>query len=57
MVRVNGYSLRVESVRENRVDAVRIRDHEASPERTQDTMQFRPIEEAASMPRRRDRQD
>jgi len=27
MVRVNGYSLRVESVRENRVEAVRIRDH------------------------------
>jgi CBS domain containing-hemolysin-like protein len=32
MVRVNGYSLRVESVRENRVEAVRIRDHE--PQRT-----------------------
>jgi CBS domain containing-hemolysin-like protein len=31
MVRVAGYSLRVESVRENRVEAVRIRDHE--PER------------------------
>jgi CBS domain containing-hemolysin-like protein len=31
MVRANGYSLRVESVRENRVEAVRIRDHE--PER------------------------
>jgi CBS domain containing-hemolysin-like protein len=28
MVRENGYSLRVESVRENRVEAVRIRDHE-----------------------------
>jgi CBS domain containing-hemolysin-like protein len=28
MVRANGYSLRVESVRENRVEAVRIRDHE-----------------------------
>jgi len=27
IVRVNGYSLRVESVRENRVEAVRIRDH------------------------------
>jgi CBS domain containing-hemolysin-like protein len=27
MVRVNGYSLRVESVRENRIEAVRIRDH------------------------------
>jgi CBS domain containing-hemolysin-like protein len=31
MVRADGYSLRVESVRENRVEAVRIRDHE--PER------------------------
>jgi CBS domain containing-hemolysin-like protein len=29
MVRVNGYSLRVESVRENRIEAVRIRDHDA----------------------------
>ena len=28
MVRANGYSLRVESVRENRIEAVRIRDHE-----------------------------
>jgi CBS domain containing-hemolysin-like protein len=27
MVRSNGYSLRVESVRENRIEAVRIRDH------------------------------
>jgi CBS domain containing-hemolysin-like protein len=27
MVRVDGYSLRVESVRENRIEAVRIRDH------------------------------
>jgi CBS domain containing-hemolysin-like protein len=27
MVRTNGYSLRVESVRENRIEAVRIRDH------------------------------
>jgi magnesium and cobalt exporter, CNNM family len=27
-VQANGYSLRVESVRENRIDAVRIRDHE-----------------------------
>jgi len=30
MVHSNGYSLRVESVRENRVEAVRIRDHEPS---------------------------
>jgi magnesium and cobalt exporter, CNNM family len=57
MVRANGYSLRVESVRENRVDAVRIRDHEASPGRDHDTMQFRPVEEAASTPRRRDRSE
>ena len=57
IVRVNGYSLRVESVRENRVDAVRIRDHEATPGREADTMAFRPVEEAASTPRRRDRQD
>ena len=28
IVRANGYSLRVESVRQNRVEAVRIRDHE-----------------------------
>ena len=28
MVRSNGYSLRVESVRENRIEAIRIRDHE-----------------------------
>jgi len=31
MVRANGYSLRVESVRENRIDAVRIRDHGGEP--------------------------
>ena len=34
MVRYNGYSLRVESVRQNRIEAVRIRDHE--PERRQE---------------------
>jgi CBS domain containing-hemolysin-like protein len=28
MIQINGYSLRVESVRENRIEAVRIRDHE-----------------------------
>jgi CBS domain containing-hemolysin-like protein len=56
MVRVNGYSLRVESVRENRVDAVRIRDHDATEAPSSgDTMGFRPVEEAASNPRRRDR--
>ncbi len=31
MVRANGYSLRVESVRENRIEAVRIRDHGTEP--------------------------
>jgi CBS domain containing-hemolysin-like protein len=31
MVRANGYSLRVESVRENRIEAVRIRDHGDEP--------------------------
>ncbi|HEX2071100.1 MAG TPA: hemolysin family protein [Thermoleophilaceae bacterium] len=31
MVRADGYSLRVESVRENRIDAVRIRDHGEQP--------------------------
>src|SRR3954466_9788088 len=55
MVQVNGYSLRVESVRENRVEAVRIRDHDArgdaAPADGQDTMSFRPVEQAASTPR------
>ncbi len=50
MVRANGYSLRVESVRENRIEAVRIRDHhgrgEDGPARN-----WRPVEEAASTPR------
>ena len=55
MVRVNGYSLRVESVRENRVEAVRIRDHHGEEERDQSVpMQPRPVEEAASTPRRRE---
>jgi CBS domain containing-hemolysin-like protein len=55
MVRVNGYSLRVESVRENRVDAVRIRDHERTEERDRLQLPGRPVEEAASTPRRRER--
>jgi CBS domain containing-hemolysin-like protein len=33
MVRSNGYSLRVENVRENRIEAVRIRDHEPDSRR------------------------
>jgi CBS domain containing-hemolysin-like protein len=57
MVHVNGYSVRVESVRENRVEAVRIRDHDgedggAAAARPSD----RPVEEAASLPRRRERE-
>jgi len=31
MVRANGYALRVESVRENRIEAVRIRERRAQP--------------------------
>src|SRR2546423_2943640 len=38
MVHANGYSIRVESVRENRVEAVRIRDHEPES-RTKDTVE------------------
>ena len=34
MVRTSGYSLRVESVRENRIEAVRIRDHEPGSRRS-----------------------
>jgi CBS domain containing-hemolysin-like protein len=57
MVHVNGYSLRVESVRENRVDAVRIRDHSAEEQRNAAAPPAppRPVEEAASTQRRRDR--
>jgi uncharacterized protein with FMN-binding domain len=36
MVQANGYSLRVESVRGNRIEAVRIRDHEPA-RRTEET--------------------
>src|SRR3954451_22915296 len=39
MVHSNGYSIRVESVRENRVEAVRIRDHEPGSRR-QDTVEI-----------------
>jgi CBS domain containing-hemolysin-like protein len=54
MVQANGYSLRVEAVRENRVEAVRIRDHEARGEdqpATDGTTVVRPVEQAASTPR------
>jgi CBS domain containing-hemolysin-like protein len=39
MVHANGYSIRVESVRENRVEAVRIRDHEPES-RSKDTVEI-----------------
>ena len=54
MVRVNGYSLRVESVRENRVEAVRIRYH-GEAEEGEGNGAPRPFEEAASRPRRQER--
>jgi CBS domain containing-hemolysin-like protein len=49
MVHVNGYSLRVESVRQNRIEAVRIRDHQG--DERQLPGQTRPVEEAAATPR------
>jgi magnesium and cobalt exporter, CNNM family len=54
MVDVNGYSVRVESVRANRIEAVRIRDHGrgGNGEQREDGPRVsRPIEEAASTPR------
>jgi CBS domain containing-hemolysin-like protein len=51
MVRVNGYSLRVESVRENRVEAVRIRYHGDADEGEDNGTPSRPVEEAASRSR------
>jgi len=51
MVNVNGYSIRVESVRENRVEAVRIRYHGDAEGRAPDGLASRPVEEAASRPR------
>jgi Mg2+/Co2+ transporter CorC len=66
MVRVNGYSLRVESVRENRIEAVRIRDHGdggtsdedgGSGEDIASVAPPRPVEEAAATPRRSGRDD
>jgi CBS domain containing-hemolysin-like protein len=57
MVHVNGYSLRVESVRENRVEAVRIRDHEGEEDRASAARpSAMPVEEAAFSSRRRDRE-
>jgi CBS domain containing-hemolysin-like protein len=55
MVNVNGYSIRVESVRENRVEAVRIRDHDdGRREDSEGPTSDRPVEQAASTPRRRE---
>ena len=50
MVRANGYSLRVESVRENRIEAVRIRDHGARRRPAAST----PAAECARPPRARE---
>jgi CBS domain containing-hemolysin-like protein len=51
MVRVNGYSLRVESVRENRIEAVRIRDHDARRADGSPGAQAPPLEQPASTQR------
>jgi CBS domain containing-hemolysin-like protein len=51
MVQANGYSLRVEAVRQNRVEAVRIRDHHPPDETQPGNGANRPIEQAASTPR------
>ena len=51
MLQVNGYSLRVEAVRENRVEAVRIRDHHARGEEGPKPGLERPVEQAAALPR------
>jgi len=58
MVQLDGYSLRVEAVRQNRVEAVRIRDHHARGEAgPRDGLSARPVEQTASLPRRRDRDE
>jgi CBS domain containing-hemolysin-like protein len=51
MVQANGYSLRVEAVRQNRVEAVRIRDHHARGEDGPGAGLGRPVEQAAATPR------
>jgi CBS domain containing-hemolysin-like protein len=59
MVDVNGYSVRVESVRANRIEAVRIRDHGRGDDangREEPPRVARPIEEAASTPRGQERE-
>jgi CBS domain containing-hemolysin-like protein len=57
MVRANGYSLRVESVRENRVEAVRIREHDGRRPEAEAPSGPRPVEEAASSPPDREPRD
>jgi CBS domain containing-hemolysin-like protein len=57
MVQVNGYSLRVEAVRENRVEAVRIRDHHERGEDGPREVIARPVEQAASTPREIERRE
>jgi CBS domain containing-hemolysin-like protein len=61
MVQADGYSLRVEAVRQNRVEAVRIRDHEARgeepPAQGTTISEARPVEQAASTPRDIERRD
>ena len=51
IIQVNGYSLRVEAVRENRVEAVRIRDHHARGESGPAPGLERPVEQAAAAQR------
>jgi CBS domain containing-hemolysin-like protein len=51
MVRVDGYSLRVEAVRENRIEAVRIRDHDREARTDRLPGGVGPVEEAAARPR------
>ena len=53
-VQHNGYSIRVESVRENRIEAVRIRDHTAPspsrpPRRVPRARRVRPVPEPARL--------
>jgi CBS domain containing-hemolysin-like protein len=56
MVHANGYSLRVEAVRENRVEAVRIRDHDGGRQ-SEAAGTPRPVEEAAAAPRSEDAEE
>jgi magnesium and cobalt exporter, CNNM family len=57
MVRANGYSLRVESVRENRVEAVRIREHDGRRQQPEPPSGPQAVEEAAATPPEREPRD